>query len=84
MPTKTTPKKTAKKMICSMDMSASDLNMFVGTTSTSGCKGPEDLVRSALLSLSVTQSFMETCSCVICSTLPVSAGSLRRLMSSRT
>ena len=30
-------------------MSASDLNMLVGTTSTRGCKGPDDLVRSALL-----------------------------------
>ena len=55
-PTTTMPKKMAKKMICSMDMSTSELKMFLGTTSTKGCSGPEFLVFVALLSLSFTHS----------------------------
>jgi hypothetical protein len=39
-----------------MDMSTSELKMFLGTTSTKGCSGPEFLVFEALLSLSVTHS----------------------------
>ena len=34
--TRTMPKKTAKKMICSIAMSLSALKMFLGTTSTRG------------------------------------------------
>ena len=82
-PTRTMPKNTAKKMICSMDMSARAWKMLVGTTSTSGWRGPLDLVRSALFSLSMTQSFIWTCSAVMSATFSASAGSLRRLMSSR-
>ena len=49
-----------------------------------GLQGPLDLVRSALVSLSMTQSFIWTDSPVIASTLDSSRGSVSRLMSSRT
>ena len=59
--TRTMPKNTAKKMICSIAMSLSARKMFLGTTSTRGCKGPLWEALSALFSLSSTHAFKPSC-----------------------
>ena len=81
----TIPKKIAKKMTCSMDMSTKDLNILEGTTSTSGCNGPELFWLALLFILSSTHSFTGSPDLALTrSTIFALASSQERHISSRS